>query len=325
MLRKKSSPWMRTKGLYIIPVAVIALSAFATPELNNKVDNIIEPQKTSVGKVNQNPSDHQIISEENSNPVVSGILEGILGGLMESDNEGSDETGTDADTIKVERMVAKNGDIVTLISNGEDMTPKLLYFFDGIEVSYATICKMNVDNIAGVHILNAEQGTKAYGEKGQYGVVYITTKNAETVKDDEVLEICEKLPEYPGGMQELMTYLSQAVRYPVVAMEQGLQGRAIVNFIVEKDGSISNVKSQNFHAINNVKQVDGEASDYEKKSSEDDATADNDDYVKAYQASQALIQEAERVVKSMPNWTPGMQDGNPVRVRYTIPITFRLQ
>lgn len=85
----------------------------------------------------------------------------------------------------------------------------------------------------------------------------------------------------------LFEYLSNNVQYPVVAEENGVQGRVIVTFIVEKDGSISNAKV--------VKAVDP-----------------------------SLDKEAIRLVESMPNWIPGKQNGEPVRVKYTVPVTFRL-
>ena len=95
------------------------------------------------------------------------------------------------------------------------------------------------------------------------------------------------MPQFPGGPSALFEYLSNNLQYPVVAEENGVQGRVIVTFIVEKDGSISNAKV--------VKAVDP-----------------------------SLDKEAIRLVESMPNWIPGKQNGEPVRVKYTVPVTFRL-
>ena len=103
----------------------------------------------------------------------------------------------------------------------------------------------------------------------------------------EAFDVVEKMPEYPGGIEGLMKFLSENVRYPEAASKAGIQGRVLVNFIVEKDGRISNI-----HAINKV-----------------------NDYLDA---------EAIRVVGVMPKWTPGMHDGKAVRVKYTVPISFRL-
>ena len=103
----------------------------------------------------------------------------------------------------------------------------------------------------------------------------------------KVYEIVEDMPTFPGGVTELMNYLSKNTHYPAVTKRDGIQGRVVVSFIVEPDGSISNVKL--------VRSVDAN-----------------------------LDREALRVVSEMPNWTPGKQGGNKVRVRYSLPIAFRL-
>ena len=100
-------------------------------------------------------------------------------------------------------------------------------------------------------------------------------------------EIIETMPEYPGGMGELMKFMQRNVRYPKEAQEQGKQGRVVVQFVVEKDGSITDAKI--------AKSVDPQ-----------------------------LDAEALRVVNAMPNWTPGKQRGKEVRTYFTIPVTFRL-
>ena len=96
------------------------------------------------------------------------------------------------------------------------------------------------------------------------------------------------MPSFPGGPSALMSYLSSNVKYPVVAQENGVQGRVVVSFVVERDGSITDVKV--------VRSVDP-----------------------------SLDREATRVVKSMPNWNPGKQNGSAVRVKYNVPVSFKLQ
>ena len=104
----------------------------------------------------------------------------------------------------------------------------------------------------------------------------------------KVFDVVEEMPSFPGGNGALMSYLSSNVKYPVVAQENGVQGRVIVSFVVERDGSISDVKV-------------------------------------ARSVDPSLDREAQRVVKSMPRWTPGKQNGQTVRVKYTVPVVFRLQ
>jgi protein TonB len=106
--------------------------------------------------------------------------------------------------------------------------------------------------------------------------------------ENKVFDVVEQMPSFPGGQQALMDYLSNNVKYPVVAQENGVQGRVVVSFVVEKDGSITDVKV--------VKSVDP-----------------------------SLDKEAARVVKSMPRWIPGKQNGSAVRVKYNVPVSFRLQ
>ena len=105
---------------------------------------------------------------------------------------------------------------------------------------------------------------------------------------NKVFDVVEEMPSFPGGQGALMSFLSSNIKYPVVAQENGVQGRVIVGFVVEKDGSISDVKV--------MRSVDP-----------------------------SLDREAQRVVKAMPKWKPGKQNGSAVRVKYTVPVVFRLQ
>ena len=104
----------------------------------------------------------------------------------------------------------------------------------------------------------------------------------------KVFDVVEEMPSFPGGQGALMSYLASNIKYPVVAQENGVQGRVIVSFVVERDGSISDVKV-------------------------------------ARSVDPSLDREAQRVVKSMPKWKPGKQNGSAVRVKYTVPVVFRLQ
>ena len=107
-------------------------------------------------------------------------------------------------------------------------------------------------------------------------------------EENKVFDIVEEMPSFPGGMGALNKYLHDNVHYPVVAQENGVQGRVTVQFVVNRDGSI--VDAQVVRGV--------------------------DPY---------LDKEALRVINSMPKWKPGMQRGKPVRVRYTVPVNFRLQ
>ncbi|HOM63152.1 MAG TPA: energy transducer TonB [Dysgonamonadaceae bacterium] len=107
-------------------------------------------------------------------------------------------------------------------------------------------------------------------------------------EEEEIFVVVENQPEFPGGQAAMMKFLSENIKYPVIAQENGIQGRVICNFVVERDGSITDVQV--------VRGVDP-----------------------------SLDKEAVRVIQSMPKWKPGMQRGKPVRVRFTLPVVFRLQ
>ncbi|KAF5079346.1 MAG: energy transducer TonB [Petrimonas sp.] len=105
---------------------------------------------------------------------------------------------------------------------------------------------------------------------------------------EEIFVVVEEQPEFPGGNTAMMKFLSDNIKYPVIAQENGIQGRVITNFVVERDGSITDVQV--------VRGVDP-----------------------------SLDKEAIRVIQSMPKWKAGRQRGSAVRVRFTLPVVFRLQ
>ena len=121
----------------------------------------------------------------------------------------------------------------------------------------------------------------------QKKVVKTTKATKKTSANDKVYEVCEQMPTFPGGDAALMKYLSENVKYPALAIKAQEQGRVVVSFTVEKDGAISDVKV-------------------------------------ARSVTPSLDAEAVRVVKAMPKWTPGKQGGQLVRVRYNVPVSFKL-
>lgn len=113
------------------------------------------------------------------------------------------------------------------------------------------------------------------------------TSTAQTKKNDMVFDVVEVMPQYPGGQIAMLKYIMENIKYPEQAIKEGIQGRVTVRFIVEKDGSISDVRPVlSVHPL--------------------------------------LNKEAVRVVESMPKWTPATQNGKPVRVRYNVPVMFKL-
>ncbi len=119
-------------------------------------------------------------------------------------------------------------------------------------------------------------------------VVEVAKLPDEVIEDNEIFKIVEKMPEFPGGMAACLKFLANNIKYPAISQEHGVQGKVVIQFVVNKDGSIVDPTV--------VRSVDP-----------------------------YLDKEALRVISMMPKWTPGMQRGKPVRVKYTVPVTFRLQ
>ena len=110
----------------------------------------------------------------------------------------------------------------------------------------------------------------------------------QEAEQNKVFDVVEQQPQFPGGMGALNQWLGSNIKYPAMAAENGIEGRVIVQFVVERDGSVSGV-----HVVRGV--------------------------------DSSLDKEATRVVAQMPKWIPGKQNGSAVRVKYTVPVTFRLQ
>ncbi len=139
---------------------------------------------------------------------------------------------------------------------------------------------------------NIEETEVATSEDKGEAVQVVSTGPAvvveEVVEEEPIFQVVEEMPSFPGGDAECMRFLSKNIKYPTIAQENGIQGRVILQFVVNKDGSIVDVTV-------------------------------------ARSVDPYLDKEAVRVVKMMPKWTPGKQRGKPVRVKYTLPVMFRLQ
>jgi TonB family protein len=185
-----------------------------------------------------------------------------------------------------------------LVIDGKVTKPEQLNAINPKEIDNVSVIKnedvlkeyakhFNADTSNGILFIN----TKEYVKNGKKEIVSVNVKAKEPAEeidtDNDAFNVVEQMPQFPGGEIELMKFLSENVKYPEAALKAGTQGRVVAQFIVEADGSITNVK-----VLKNV--------------------------------SDEIDAEAVRVIKAMPKWKPGMQKGQPVRVKYTIPVTFRL-
>ena len=168
-----------------------------------------------------------------------------------------------------------------------------IVMLDGHRISYETLKRMDSEEIASVTVLKDQPAVDQYGEEARNGVILVTTKHGvkelsvPVEQDEQTFDVVEQMPEYPGGAQAIFEFFAKNIRYPEAAEKAGHQGRVIVTFVVMKDGSISHAKV--------VKSVSPE-----------------------------LDEEALRVLNAMPKWTPGMQNGKAVNVKYAVPISFAL-
>ena len=183
--------------------------------------------------------------------------------------------------------------VAVLILNTKQKGEEPLLIVDGKISTIDQVRALPRDSVARLATMREKAAMKSYGEKGKYGALIITTKKHQEELDNEpkqpdVFDVVEGMPQFPGGEAALMRYLSQNIRYPKEAMEAKTQGRVIVQFVIEKDGSISGA-----HVVKSV--------------------------------NPQLDAEALRVVSAMPNWTPGTHNGQTVRVKYAVPISFRLE
>ena len=204
-------------------------------------------------------------------------------------SEASDKEKTYETTVK-----ETEPNVAVIILNTKKKGEEPLLIVDGKIATIEQVRALPRDAVAKVATMREKTAMKSYGEKAKYGALIITTVKHQEEIDNEplsqpvVFDKVDEMPHFPDGMAGLMQYLSTNVRYPKDAKESGTQGSVIVSFIVEKDGSISNAK-----------------------------------VTKPTYSS--LDEEALRVVSAMPKWVPGKQNGEAVRVKYAVPVSFRLK
>ena len=361
MMKEKSHPWARLKYLYVLPLAAISMVAFAHTEAANNSNGISEAKGTEVLANNQIPG---VKSSENEKVliVVDGKLTIQETEPIDWTNEDlakhigvTPEEIAQIEVIKKPEILAQwnipgaTGAILvtTKKAKAADETAEAakekftVTVNDAGEYSYgpmgSTLKKGTLDDIyqyicdmqrklqadgGGRHFLvNVEASPKAPRKSVEkvketlrkawaLRITYSQKEEKETVVDhliligkpkhnekegnieveraEEVFMVVENMPEFPGGNAELMKFLAKNIKYPAEAQQKGEQGRVMVQFVVGKDGKLSDIKIMR-------------------------------------SISPTLDAEAIRVIKAMPTWKPGTQRGQAVAVKYTIPISFRLQ
>ena len=272
MLVNKSPRRNSLKLLALLPIVgvTLALNAETVTDVVYKND---EPQKQV--SIKKGKKDATIKTNTN---------QGIQ--VIEA-SEATDKEKTYETTVKLET----EQNVAAILYDSKPEGEKPLLIVDGKITPIAQV--RTLPRVVKVATMREKAAIRSFGEKGKNGALIITTVNHQKEMDDEklsqpdVFDEVDEMSQFPGGMAGLMQYLSTNVRYPEDAKEAGAQGRVVVSFIVEKDGSISNAR-----------------------------------VTKPTYSS--LDDEALRVVSNMPKWTSGKLNGEAVRVRYSIPVSFRM-
>lgn len=267
MIRKKSNPWARAKYLYVLPLAAVTVAAFARPEISKPLDEISSVKVNDLSAVLETYADKNV-----SNPAEKTKLK-----MKVVDEEGKPII---AATVLVANttngtLTDENGNFTLEV--GSDQSIQVAY----IGMSTVTMSVKDCLKKADQTIVLTESDTKKY-------VKVVASAPQAVTSDDQTFSVVEQMPEYPGGMRAGLEFMARNLRYPTKAREAGKQGRVIVQFVVRKDGSLSDFKV--------LRPVDP-----------------------------WLDAEAIRVISTMPKWKPGMQDGKPVSVKFTLPVTFMLE
>ena len=280
MIKKKSNPWARMKYLYVLPLAAVAVAVFARPEVSNQFDEISSVKVndlTSIVKAEEvksveNSSDEKfkvagtVLAADTKIPVIgaSVIIRGTTNGTLTDFDGKFTLTGLKKDDVIQVSFVGFQTRSVII----KDESPLTIMLDDAVQ---------NLDEMTVVGYVPIEKQQP------------VKTETVKTEKGEEVIfQVVEEMPQFPGGMGEAMKFLAKNIKYPVAAQQAKIEGRVIVQFVVGRDGSVSDVKT--------VRGVSPE-----------------------------LDAEAIRVVSMMPKWIPGKQRGKAVAVKYTMPIMFRLQ
>ena len=289
MIKKKSNPWARMKYLYVLPLAAIAVAAFARPEVSNQLSEISSVkvnELTSIMKVDQGKSAEissdekfklsgQVMEVNTKQPVVgaSVLVRGTTYGTL-----------TDANG-KFELQV-KKGDVL-MVSYVGLQTQSLPVVTESKLVVWMKDDVQSMEEMVVVGMASDGVGAPSVTHPDKKVVSVAEVPN---VKEEQqaIFTVVEEMPQFPGGMGEAMRFLAQNIKYPKAAQQAKIEGRVIVQFVVGKDGSVSDIQIMR-------------------------------------SVSPDLDAEAIRVVGMMPKWIPGKQRGKAVTVKFTMPIMFRLQ
>ena len=270
MTTKKSSPWQKAKALVALPMAALAVVAFANPEVKRIAEQVETESETVVSRA---------VAEVNTETPAEAIS---MADVAENEAEPVKSVTVNGSVISKEDGEPIIGAVVLIRGSkkGAVTDPEGKYQLENVPIG-SWIDVMMVDCEIG-----SQQVTEQNAKNLNFSIVFEAPASKKSA-DGDAFDVVEQMPEFPGGMEAMMHFLNENIKYPKEAFDAKQQGRVIVQFVVEKDGSVSNA-----HVVKSV--------------------------------SPSLDAEAVRVLSIMPNWKAGRQKGEPVRVKYTVPVSFRL-
>ena len=290
MQKKKSNPWARAKYAIAVPVAALSVALFATPTASALSAEISECKVSDLFSVDQENQPENVIYLMPGEAQGSYSLHlGSIDGPTLNDDELQKIYATDGRlTINMENE--KPGVWHNCVA---DM--KELYRKRGMQnLSLVSVSRKHGEARADATMEDGEMiwRIQQNSSKESNAPALTETKAKPQAKpaaatDDDIKSVCEVEPEFPGGTKELMKFIAENLRYPKECVEKNIEGRVTLSFVIEKDGSVSNIEEMR-------------------------------------SPDSRLTTEAIRVVSLMPKWTPGLQDGKAVRVKFMLPVSFRL-
>lgn len=306
MLKKRSNPWARAKYFYVLPVAVVAVAAFARPEISAVSDEISSVKVSDFPAIQEtNRPEISVVPSENTVRVEGTVVDNasgkpIIGASVIIRNT---TTGTLSDENGKFTLEAPKGSVIVISFIGLQSCSLVVSPAEGSSVMKAKIKMLEettqADEIVVVGYEKPEPESASQVKWYKAEEVAKNEKNgpesaqqpqtaAKNNTEEPIFTVVEEMPEYPGGMSEFMKFIAQNIKYPADALQGKVEGRVIARFVVCKDGSISDIEIMR-------------------------------------SVSPSLDAEAVRVLKLMPKWKPGRQRGKAVPVKFTVPVTFRLE
>lgn len=363
MKKSKSNPWMKSKALYVIPVAALALSAFATPKFVAPIEETVTKLE---GKGMEKSLNLQAFEEERKVVELKNVPKVLVDGKEMTTQEAMEAvkgkeiqnsliTQPDgSEVLSIKTRGTKDGQPLIVLNGKIIEVPKDAAKDINSEEQLTKLLNINPEDVESITVLQKDAATKVWGDKGANGVIVITTKSKDDVKEpvkklpgaeiddgnikvngksvvkitlndkevfnnnDTIYNVLKERAKFPGGDSEIFKFLSENVRYPKLCHEFGVQGRVIVRFVVEKDGSITHIEK--VHGVGKTLS-EAEVMSYKQEH------PDSPEQLKAGQdLGDLLFGEAKRVMELMPKWESAKdKDGNAVRSFYSLPFTFRLQ